>query len=169
MRLSGTAVKRILIGRNVIIAVSERAAVIVKISVKVVVLVRARWWRGWRRRRFRLRRFRIMLRYVELSHVIRIVAIRAAIYGAVSTPIPTRNLWMVRQVRSNFVCTYVIYVNTRNNFSLQKDDSFFRLTSRRLKYYLCRERVRDRFVYSDTLDTASTVCFCCKNRRQRVV
>jgi len=74
--LSGSAVDRILVGRYVTVAVSERAAVIVELAVELIVLV------GWLRPRLRL-----VFGYVELvRNVIRVVAIRATVNAAVGSP-----------------------------------------------------------------------------------
>lgn len=85
---------------------------------------------GRRRRRwFWLRRFRMVLRYVELPHVIRVVAVRAAVNSTISTPVASRILSIVRQVGCNFVCTYV--------------------TNTHAIYFLCNEMIISSDLYLD--------------------
>jgi len=76
LALSGSAVDRILVGRYVIVAVPERAAVVVKLAVELIVPVRPRWLGP-----------RLVFGYVELVRdVIRVVAIRTTVNAAVGPP-----------------------------------------------------------------------------------
>lgn len=106
---SAVSVDRILIGRYVTVAVSERAAVIVKLAVKVIVLERTR-------RRFRPRM--VVLGYVKfVRDVIRVVAVRTTVNcRAVGPRRVAMILAMIRRIRTDLVCACETTLNAR--FSL---------------------------------------------------